>query len=120
MDLDAIADTSERAAVEGMIANFGQVPAQLIRSTPHPVRLTARRAAARALRGEIRSLHCLHLLSHLSTVSVQVCHTYKCSSLQYCILTVIKHYRYLVPMIRSSGWVDRVEVVDSCKAVDVG
>lgn len=56
-----------------MIANFGQVPAQLIRSSSHPVRLTSRRAAARALRGEIRSLHCLHLLSHLTTTSVQVC-----------------------------------------------
>lgn len=70
--MDAIADPGERAAVEGMIANFGQVPAQLIRSSPHPQRLTAKRAAARALRGEVRTLPCLHLLAHLTISATQV------------------------------------------------
>jgi hypothetical protein len=39
VDLDAIPDQAERAAIEGMINNFGQTPCQLTKD-PHPRRIT--------------------------------------------------------------------------------
>uniref|UniRef100_A0A8C4XCF7 Neurobeachin-like protein 2 n=1 Tax=Erpetoichthys calabaricus TaxID=27687 RepID=A0A8C4XCF7_ERPCA len=49
VDLDAIADETERKALEGMISNFGQTPCQLLKE-PHPKRLTAENAARRQAR----------------------------------------------------------------------
>ncbi|XP_078396983.1 neurobeachin-like protein 2 isoform X4 [Cetorhinus maximus] len=46
VDLDAIADETERKALEGIISNFGQTPCQLLKE-PHPPRLTAENAARR-------------------------------------------------------------------------
>ncbi|KAG2465108.1 NBEL2 protein, partial [Polypterus senegalus] len=55
VDLDAIADETERKALEGMISNFGQTPCQLLKVRkiflePHPKRLTAENAARRQAR----------------------------------------------------------------------
>ncbi|XP_078072023.1 neurobeachin-like protein 2 isoform X3 [Mustelus asterias] len=49
VDLDAIADETERKAIEGIISNFGQTPCQLLKE-PHPPRLTAENAARRLAR----------------------------------------------------------------------
>ena len=44
VDLDAITDSTEREATEGMINNFGQTPTQLL-TQPHPQRMSADEAA---------------------------------------------------------------------------
>ncbi|XP_072324254.1 neurobeachin-like protein 2 isoform X3 [Scyliorhinus torazame] len=49
VDLDAIADETERKAIEGIISNFGQTPCQLLKEA-HPPRLTAENAARRLAR----------------------------------------------------------------------
>ncbi|XP_062913312.1 neurobeachin-like protein 2 isoform X1 [Mobula hypostoma] len=49
VDLDAIADETERKALEGIISNFGQTPCQLLKE-PHPPRLTAENADRRSAR----------------------------------------------------------------------
>ncbi|XP_069067022.1 neurobeachin-like protein 2 isoform X2 [Pleurodeles waltl] len=49
VDLDAIADETERKALEGIISNFGQTPCQLLKE-PHPARLSALHAAKRLAR----------------------------------------------------------------------
>ncbi|XP_038664837.1 neurobeachin-like protein 2 isoform X1 [Scyliorhinus canicula] len=49
VDLDAIADETERKAIEGIISNFGQTPCQLLKEA-HPPRLTAENAARRVAR----------------------------------------------------------------------
>ncbi|KAM9851975.1 neurobeachin-like protein 2 [Aulostomus maculatus] len=49
VDLDAIADETERKALEGIISNFGQTPCQLLKE-PHPPRMSAESAARRQAR----------------------------------------------------------------------
>uniref|UniRef100_A0A4W4FS75 Neurobeachin-like protein 2 n=1 Tax=Electrophorus electricus TaxID=8005 RepID=A0A4W4FS75_ELEEL len=49
VDLDAIANETERKAMEGIISNFGQTPCQLLRE-PHPPRMTAETASRRQAR----------------------------------------------------------------------
>ncbi|XP_066487542.1 neurobeachin-like protein 2 [Tiliqua scincoides] len=49
VDLDAIADETQRKALEGIISNFGQTPCQLLKE-PHPARLSAEDASRRLSR----------------------------------------------------------------------
>ncbi|KAM4736367.1 neurobeachin-like protein 2 isoform 1-T1 [Anableps anableps] len=49
VDLDAIANETERKALEGIISNFGQTPCQLLKE-PHPPRMTAQNASRRQAR----------------------------------------------------------------------
>ncbi|XP_077576978.1 neurobeachin-like protein 2 isoform X3 [Stigmatopora nigra] len=49
VDLDAIADETERKALEGFISNFGQTPCQLLKE-PHPPRMSAANASRRQSR----------------------------------------------------------------------
>ncbi|KAM6967984.1 neurobeachin-like protein 2 [Aplochiton taeniatus] len=49
VDLDAIANETERKALEGIISNFGQTPCQLLKE-PHPTRMTAQNASRRQVR----------------------------------------------------------------------
>ncbi|XP_076826894.1 neurobeachin-like protein 2 isoform X2 [Brachyhypopomus gauderio] len=49
VDLDAIANETERKAMEGIISNFGQTPCQLLRE-PHPPRMSAETASRRQAR----------------------------------------------------------------------
>ncbi|XP_035269360.1 neurobeachin-like protein 2 isoform X1 [Anguilla anguilla] len=49
VDLDAIANETERKALEGIISNFGQTPCQLLKE-PHPPRMSAESAARRLAR----------------------------------------------------------------------
>ncbi|XP_061771757.1 neurobeachin-like protein 2 isoform X2 [Nerophis ophidion] len=51
VDLDAIADETERKALEGIISNFGQTPCQLLKE-PHPPRMSAANASRRQSRLE--------------------------------------------------------------------
>ncbi|XP_041104104.1 neurobeachin-like protein 2 isoform X1 [Polyodon spathula] len=68
VDLDAIADETERKALEGIISNFGQTPCQLLRE-PHPPRLSAENAARRLARFENSPPN---LLDHLSELKAFV------------------------------------------------
>ncbi|XP_037640849.1 neurobeachin-like protein 2 isoform X2 [Sebastes umbrosus] len=49
VDLDAIANETERKALEGIISNFGQTPCQLLKE-PHPPRMSSENAARRQAR----------------------------------------------------------------------
>ncbi|XP_074539600.1 neurobeachin-like protein 2 isoform X1 [Halichoeres trimaculatus] len=49
VDLDAIANETERKALEGIISNFGQTPCQLLKE-PHPPRMSAANASRRLAR----------------------------------------------------------------------
>ncbi|XP_056618979.1 LOW QUALITY PROTEIN: neurobeachin-like protein 2 [Triplophysa dalaica] len=49
VDLDAIANETERKALEGIISNFGQTPCQLLKE-PHPTRMSAENAFRRQSR----------------------------------------------------------------------
>ncbi|XP_045900215.1 neurobeachin-like protein 2 isoform X4 [Micropterus dolomieu] len=49
VDLDAIANETERKALEGIISNFGQTPCQLLKE-PHPPRMSAENASRRLSR----------------------------------------------------------------------
>ncbi|XP_052002928.1 neurobeachin-like protein 2 isoform X2 [Xyrauchen texanus] len=49
VDLDAIANETERKALEGIISNFGQTPCQLLKE-PHPPRMSAENAFRRQAR----------------------------------------------------------------------
>ncbi|XP_031429737.1 neurobeachin-like protein 2 isoform X1 [Clupea harengus] len=49
VDLDAIANETERKALEGIISNFGQTPCQLLKE-PHPPRMSAESASRRLAR----------------------------------------------------------------------
>ncbi|XP_058878753.1 neurobeachin-like protein 2 isoform X3 [Acipenser ruthenus] len=68
VDLDAIADETERKALEGIISNFGQTPCQLLRE-PHPPRLSAENAVRRLARFENNPPN---LLDHLSQLKAFV------------------------------------------------
>ncbi|XP_045064507.1 neurobeachin-like protein 2 isoform X2 [Coregonus clupeaformis] len=49
VDLDAIANETERKALEGIISNFGQTPCQLLKE-PHPPRMSSESASRRQAR----------------------------------------------------------------------
>ncbi|PIO13532.1 hypothetical protein AB205_0195120, partial [Aquarana catesbeiana] len=66
VDLDAIADETERKALEGIISNFGQTPCQLLKE-PHPARLSAASAARRLSRMDTYSPNLFEKLSELKT-----------------------------------------------------
>ncbi|XP_073782067.1 neurobeachin-like protein 2 isoform X3 [Danio rerio] len=64
VDLDAIANETERKALEGIISNFGQTPCQLLKE-PHPPRMSAENAFRRAARLDILPPNLFDQLSKL-------------------------------------------------------
>ncbi|KAM4688208.1 neurobeachin-like protein 2 [Discoglossus pictus] len=70
VDLDAIADETERKALEGIISNFGQTPCQLLKE-PHPPRLSAEHAARRLSRLDTYSLNVFEKLGELKSFFVE-------------------------------------------------
>ncbi|XP_064410109.1 neurobeachin-like protein 2 [Latimeria chalumnae] len=70
VDLDAIADETERKALEGIISNFGQTPCQLLKE-PHPVRLSAEEAAKRLARHDSYSPNVFENLGELRAFFVE-------------------------------------------------
>ncbi|NXA09748.1 NBEL2 protein, partial [Sapayoa aenigma] len=71
VDLDAIADETQRKALEGIISNFGQTPCQLLKE-PHPARLSAESAAQRLARLDTRSPNVFENLDQLKSFFVEV------------------------------------------------
>ncbi|XP_063780672.1 neurobeachin-like protein 2 isoform X2 [Pseudophryne corroboree] len=70
VDLDAVADETERKALEGIISNFGQTPCQLLKE-PHPARLSAEHAARRLARMDTYSPNLFEKLSELKPFFVE-------------------------------------------------
>ncbi|XP_026698479.1 neurobeachin-like protein 2 [Athene cunicularia] len=70
VDLDAIADETQRKALEGIISNFGQTPCQLLKE-PHPARLSAESAAQRLSRLDTRSPNVFENLDQLKSFFVE-------------------------------------------------
>ncbi|NWR38628.1 NBEL2 protein, partial [Tachuris rubrigastra] len=70
VDLDAIADETQRKALEGIISNFGQTPCQLLKE-PHPARLSAESAAQRLARLDTRSPNVFEHLDQLKSFFVE-------------------------------------------------
>ncbi|XP_060103886.1 neurobeachin-like protein 2 isoform X3 [Heteronotia binoei] len=70
VDLDAIADETQRKALEGIISNFGQTPCQLLKE-PHPARLSAENAAQRLARLDTTSPNVFENLSQLKSFFVE-------------------------------------------------
>ncbi|XP_054846873.1 neurobeachin-like protein 2 [Eublepharis macularius] len=70
VDLDAIADETQRKALEGIISNFGQTPCQLLKE-PHPARLSAENAARRLARLDTSSPNVFENLSQLKSFFVE-------------------------------------------------
>ncbi|XP_066441343.1 neurobeachin-like protein 2 isoform X1 [Eleutherodactylus coqui] len=70
VDLDAIADETERKALEGIISNFGQTPCQLLKE-PHPPRLSAEHTARRLSRMDTYSPNLFEKLSELKPFFVE-------------------------------------------------
>uniref|UniRef100_K7GGM5 BEACH domain-containing protein n=1 Tax=Pelodiscus sinensis TaxID=13735 RepID=K7GGM5_PELSI len=70
VDLDAIADETQRKALEGIISNFGQTPCQLLKE-PHPVRLSAENAARRVARLDTYSPDVFENLHQLKSFFVE-------------------------------------------------
>ncbi|XP_059585234.1 neurobeachin-like protein 2 isoform X1 [Alligator mississippiensis] len=66
VDLDAIADETQRKALEGIISNFGQTPCQLLKE-PHPARLSAENAARRLARLDTYSPNVFENLGQLKS-----------------------------------------------------
>ncbi|XP_039530585.1 neurobeachin-like protein 2 isoform X1 [Pimephales promelas] len=64
VDLDAIANETERKALEGIISNFGQTPCQLLKE-PHPPRLSAENAFRRQARLDLLPPNLFDQLSKL-------------------------------------------------------
>uniref|UniRef100_A0A671PI41 Neurobeachin-like protein 2 n=1 Tax=Sinocyclocheilus anshuiensis TaxID=1608454 RepID=A0A671PI41_9TELE len=64
VDLDAIANETERKALEGIISNFGQTPCQLLKE-PHPPRMSAENAFRRNARLDILPPNLFDQLSKL-------------------------------------------------------
>ncbi|KAM9352743.1 neurobeachin-like protein 2 [Symphorus nematophorus] len=64
VDLDAIANETERKALEGIISNFGQTPCQLLKE-PHPPRMSAENAVRRQARLDTLPLNIFEQLSKL-------------------------------------------------------
>ncbi|NXV12005.1 NBEL2 protein, partial [Cepphus grylle] len=70
VDLDAIADETQRKALEGIISNFGQTPCQLLKE-PHPARLSAESATQRLARLDTRSPNIFENLDQLKSFFVE-------------------------------------------------
>ncbi|KAM8810447.1 neurobeachin-like protein 2 [Eudromia elegans] len=70
VDLDAIADETQRKALEGIISNFGQTPCQLLKE-PHPARLSAESAARRLARLDTHSPNVFENLDQLKSFFVE-------------------------------------------------
>ncbi|KAM6452892.1 neurobeachin-like protein 2 isoform 3-T3 [Liasis olivaceus] len=70
VDLDAIADETQRKAVEGIISNFGQTPCQLLKE-PHPARLSAENASKRLSRLDTYSPNVFENLDQLKSFFVE-------------------------------------------------
>ncbi|XP_062978473.1 neurobeachin-like protein 2 isoform X1 [Elgaria multicarinata webbii] len=70
VDLDVIADETQRKALEGMIGNFGQTPCQLLKE-PHPARLSAENAARRLSRLDTFSPNIFENLGQLKSFFVE-------------------------------------------------
>ncbi|NWJ10578.1 NBEL2 protein, partial [Crypturellus undulatus] len=70
VDLDAIADETQRKALEGIISNFGQTPCQLLKE-PHPARLSAENAARRLARLDTHSPSVFENLDQLKSFFVE-------------------------------------------------
>ncbi|XP_076122113.1 neurobeachin-like protein 2 isoform X1 [Alosa pseudoharengus] len=64
VDLDAIANETERKALEGIISNFGQTPCQLLKE-PHPPRMSAQSASRRLARLDTLPPHLFEQLDKL-------------------------------------------------------
>ncbi|KAJ3598621.1 hypothetical protein NHX12_002126 [Muraenolepis orangiensis] len=64
VDLDAIANETERKALEGIISNFGQTPCQLLKE-PHPSRMTEESASRRQARMDPSPPNLFHQLDKL-------------------------------------------------------
>uniref|UniRef100_A0A8C9XVM0 Neurobeachin-like protein 2 n=1 Tax=Sander lucioperca TaxID=283035 RepID=A0A8C9XVM0_SANLU len=64
VDLDAIANETERKALEGIISNFGQTPCQLLKE-PHPPRMSAENAVRRQARLDTLPLNIFEQLNKL-------------------------------------------------------
>ena len=69
--MDAIKDSLEREAVEGMINNFGQTPCQLLKE-PHPRRLSIEEIAKKASKNQTQLLNVFDHLSELKAFFVEV------------------------------------------------
>ncbi|XP_059829938.1 neurobeachin-like protein 2 isoform X2 [Hypanus sabinus] len=70
VDLDAIADETERKALEGIISNFGQTPCQLLKE-PHPPRLTAENAERRSARFDSYTANVFDQLGQLKSFFIE-------------------------------------------------
>uniref|UniRef100_A0A8D2LF06 Neurobeachin-like protein 2 n=1 Tax=Varanus komodoensis TaxID=61221 RepID=A0A8D2LF06_VARKO len=70
VDLDAIADETQRKALEGFISNFGQTPCQLLKE-PHPARLSAENASRRLSRLDTASPSIFENLGQLKSFFVE-------------------------------------------------
>ncbi|XP_019471754.1 LOW QUALITY PROTEIN: neurobeachin-like protein 2 [Meleagris gallopavo] len=70
VDLDAIADETQRKALEGIISNFGQTPCQLLKE-PHPARMSAESAARRLARLDTRPPNIFENLDQLKSFFVE-------------------------------------------------
>ncbi|XP_072184341.1 neurobeachin-like protein 2 isoform X1 [Excalfactoria chinensis] len=70
VDLDAIADETQRKALEGIISNFGQTPCQLLKE-PHPARMSAESAARRLARLDTRPPNVFENLDQLKSFFVE-------------------------------------------------
>ncbi|XP_061443028.1 LOW QUALITY PROTEIN: neurobeachin-like protein 2 [Rhineura floridana] len=70
VDLDAIADETQRKALEGIISNFGQTPCQLLKE-PHPARLSAENASRRLSRLDTFSPNVFENLDQLKSFFVE-------------------------------------------------
>lgn len=68
VDLDKIANSVEREAVEGMINNFGQTPSQLLRE-PHPRRLTQDETLAKLIKFELKRPDVTAFLDRIASIN---------------------------------------------------
>jgi hypothetical protein len=69
--LDKIENPVERDAVEGMINNFGQVPAQLMKE-PHPKRMTTDELLAKLLKSELKKPDISQFLDRLIKNNIEL------------------------------------------------
>ncbi|XP_034144562.1 neurobeachin-like protein 2 isoform X2 [Esox lucius] len=72
VDLDAIANETERKALEGIISNFGQTPCQLLKE-PHPPRMSAESASRRQARMDTLPPNLFEQLDKLRSFVEVVC-----------------------------------------------
>ena len=70
VDSDVIDDSVTRDAIDGMIQNFGQIPAQLL-TEPHPQRQT-REQTALQIESQARPLNMFHNLAHIKAFFVEI------------------------------------------------